>query len=259
MFRDVPVTELATTVIRAHPGPHRRPARPGRRRPARPGLRQRRGAGAGPRRGARCRAARRRPRPADRPALRVRAAGGHRGGHAGPDRRRRCRARRRRREHEPGRAVLDHAALGRALGRRDAGGPAGARPRDRGRRELPGARRHDRDRREPAPRVRHPARRSRTSWRCAPTSAPSPPRRAARSPEEIVPVEVRERKTGTRLIDRDEHPRADATLESLASLRPVMAPQGPGGDRHRRQRLAARTTAPRSASSPTPRRRPSSA
>jgi acetyl-CoA C-acetyltransferase len=41
--------------------------------------------------------------------------------------------------------------------------------------------------------------------------------------QEIVPVEVSERKTGTRLIDRDEHPRADTTLESLAALRPVMS------------------------------------
>ncbi len=40
--------------------------------------------------------------------------------------------------------------------------------------------------------------------------------------EEIVPVAVTERKTGTRTIDRDEHPRADATLETLAALRPVM-------------------------------------
>ena len=41
--------------------------------------------------------------------------------------------------------------------------------------------------------------------------------------QEIVPVEVTERKSGTKVIDRDEHPRADATLESLAALRPVMA------------------------------------
>ncbi|HWD76472.1 MAG TPA: acetyl-CoA C-acetyltransferase [Solirubrobacteraceae bacterium] len=46
-------------------------------------------------------------------------------------------------------------------------------------------------------------------------------------PEEIVPVEIRERKTGARLIDRDEHPRADATLESLGALRPVMARKDP--------------------------------
>ena len=40
--------------------------------------------------------------------------------------------------------------------------------------------------------------------------------------EEIVPIEVKERKNGTRTIDRDEHPRADATLESLGALRAVM-------------------------------------
>jgi acetyl-CoA C-acetyltransferase len=45
--------------------------------------------------------------------------------------------------------------------------------------------------------------------------------------EEIVAVEVRERKTGTRSIDRDEHPRADASLESLRALRPVMARKDP--------------------------------
>ena len=45
--------------------------------------------------------------------------------------------------------------------------------------------------------------------------------------EEIVPVEIKDRKTGTRTIDRDEHPRADATLESLASLRPVMGRKDP--------------------------------
>ena len=41
--------------------------------------------------------------------------------------------------------------------------------------------------------------------------------------EEIVPVEVFDRKHGRRLIDRDEHPRADASLQSLGRLRPVMA------------------------------------
>jgi acetyl-CoA C-acetyltransferase len=39
---------------------------------------------------------------------------------------------------------------------------------------------------------------------------------------EIVPVEVTDRKQGTRVIDRDEHPRPDTTLESLAKLKPVM-------------------------------------
>jgi acetyl-CoA acetyltransferase family protein len=45
--------------------------------------------------------------------------------------------------------------------------------------------------------------------------------------EEIVGVEVKDRKTGTRLIDRDEHPRLDATLESLAALRPIMGRKDP--------------------------------
>ncbi len=40
--------------------------------------------------------------------------------------------------------------------------------------------------------------------------------------QEIVAVEVSDRKAGSRMIDRDEHPRADASLESLAALRPVM-------------------------------------
>ncbi|HLI59348.1 MAG TPA: acetyl-CoA C-acetyltransferase [Solirubrobacteraceae bacterium] len=45
--------------------------------------------------------------------------------------------------------------------------------------------------------------------------------------EEIVPVDVRERKGGVRTIDRDEHPRPETTLESLASLRPVMGRKDP--------------------------------
>jgi acetyl-CoA C-acetyltransferase len=45
--------------------------------------------------------------------------------------------------------------------------------------------------------------------------------------QEIVPVEVKDRKNGSRTIDRDEHPRPDATLESLGSLRPVMGRKDP--------------------------------
>ena len=41
------------------------------------------------------------------------------------------------------------------------------------------------------------------------------------------PCTVTDRKSGTRLIDRDEHPRADASLESLAALRPVMGRKDP--------------------------------
>jgi len=44
--------------------------------------------------------------------------------------------------------------------------------------------------------------------------------------EEIVPVAVPTR-DGERLVDTDEHPRADTTLESLAKLKPVLAEQDP--------------------------------
>ncbi len=42
--------------------------------------------------------------------------------------------------------------------------------------------------------------------------------------EEIIPVTVASRK-GDVVVDTDEHPRADTTLEKLASLRPVMGKQ----------------------------------
>ncbi|WP_017605237.1 acetyl-CoA C-acetyltransferase [Nocardiopsis alkaliphila] len=44
--------------------------------------------------------------------------------------------------------------------------------------------------------------------------------------EEIIPVTVRGRK-GDTVIDTDEHPRADTTLESLAELKPIMGRQDP--------------------------------
>ncbi|MEV5831440.1 acetyl-CoA C-acetyltransferase [Spirillospora sp. NPDC052242] len=44
--------------------------------------------------------------------------------------------------------------------------------------------------------------------------------------EEIVPVTVRTRK-GEVVVDTDEHPRADASLETLAGLRPVMGGRDP--------------------------------
>ncbi|HYM44661.1 MAG TPA: acetyl-CoA C-acetyltransferase [Solirubrobacteraceae bacterium] len=44
--------------------------------------------------------------------------------------------------------------------------------------------------------------------------------------QEIVPVAVKSRGE-ERLIDRDEHPRADTTLERLAALRPIMARSDP--------------------------------
>jgi acetyl-CoA C-acetyltransferase len=48
---------------------------------------------------------------------------------------------------------------------------------------------------------------------------------SGRFADEIVPVEVSDRK-GTQVVDRDEHPRADTTLERLAALRPVMRVDG---------------------------------
>jgi acetyl-CoA C-acetyltransferase len=45
--------------------------------------------------------------------------------------------------------------------------------------------------------------------------------------DEIVPVTVSDRRAGDRLIDRDEHPRADTSLETLGRLKPVMLRQDP--------------------------------
>jgi acetyl-CoA C-acetyltransferase len=44
--------------------------------------------------------------------------------------------------------------------------------------------------------------------------------------QEIVPVSVADRK-GERVVERDEHPRADTTLERLAALRPMMGRDDP--------------------------------
>jgi len=43
--------------------------------------------------------------------------------------------------------------------------------------------------------------------------------------EQLVPIEIKTRK-GVVVVDTDEHPRADATLESLAKLRTVFKPDG---------------------------------
>ncbi|MFC0447719.1 acetyl-CoA C-acetyltransferase [Rhodococcus jostii] len=45
--------------------------------------------------------------------------------------------------------------------------------------------------------------------------------------EEIVPVKVPVRKGDPQIVDRDEHPRADTTVESLARLRPIMGGTDP--------------------------------
>ncbi|UHA74625.1 acetyl-CoA C-acetyltransferase [Paenibacillus sp. 481] len=49
---------------------------------------------------------------------------------------------------------------------------------------------------------------------------------AGRFQAELVAVRVPERKGGTRLVERDEHPRAGTTAESLAKLKPAFVPTG---------------------------------
>ncbi|EFK08407.1 acetyl-CoA C-acetyltransferase [delta proteobacterium NaphS2] len=44
--------------------------------------------------------------------------------------------------------------------------------------------------------------------------------------QEIVPVEIRKRKGKTAIVDKDEHPRADVTLEQLSKLRPAFKENG---------------------------------
>jgi acetyl-CoA C-acetyltransferase len=51
--------------------------------------------------------------------------------------------------------------------------------------------------------------------------------RAGRFADEIVPVTVTTRKGGETVIDTDEHPRPDSTLEKLSSLRAVLGRQDP--------------------------------
>lgn len=44
--------------------------------------------------------------------------------------------------------------------------------------------------------------------------------------EEITPVEVKGRKGAVTVVDTDEHPRADTTLETLSKLKPIVRPDG---------------------------------
>lgn len=44
--------------------------------------------------------------------------------------------------------------------------------------------------------------------------------------EEIIPVEIVGRKGAVTVVDTDEHPRADTTLETLAKLKPIVRPDG---------------------------------
>jgi 3-oxoadipyl-CoA thiolase len=49
---------------------------------------------------------------------------------------------------------------------------------------------------------------------------------AGRLAEEIMPVSLPQRRGDPVLVDRDEHPRADSTLEALAKLRPIVRADG---------------------------------
>ncbi len=44
--------------------------------------------------------------------------------------------------------------------------------------------------------------------------------------EQIVPIDDPARKGDAVVVDRDEHPRADSTLEALAKLKPAFRPEG---------------------------------
>ena len=44
--------------------------------------------------------------------------------------------------------------------------------------------------------------------------------------EEIYPVTIPQRKGAAVVVDRDEHPRPDSTLEALAALKPIVKPTG---------------------------------
>ena len=60
---------------------------------------------------------------------------------------------------------------------------------------------------------------------------------AGRFADELVPVTVPGRRGKPDVVvDRDEHPRPETTLEQLAALRPVRAEDRRRVDRHRRQR-----------------------
>lgn len=49
---------------------------------------------------------------------------------------------------------------------------------------------------------------------------------AGRLAEEIVPVQVPQKRGKVLIVDTDEHPRADTTLDALAKLQPIVRPDG---------------------------------
>ncbi len=64
----------------------------------------------------------------------------------------------------------------------------------------------------------------RTLSPCAASSAPAAAQDAGFFAEEIVPVTFRGRKKGETVVEHDEHPRPDTTLETLGRLKPVNGP-----------------------------------
>ncbi len=171
-----------------------------------------------------------RDRAADRPPLRLGAAGRPLRGDAGAQRGVGGRARGRGRVDVERAVLLDGDALGRARrAGRHAARRARPRPRHRGRRALPRARRDDRDRGEPAPRVRHRPRRAGRVRRAQP---PSSGRGAGRGP-----VRRRDR-AGGRGRRRRAHPARHQHREARRAAADH-GPRRPGGDGHGGQRVGA--------------------
>ena len=80
---------------------------------------------------------------------------------------------------------------------------------------------------------------------------------AGRFADQIVPISVPQRKGEPLVVDRDEHPRADTTLEALARLQPGLQARGRHG--HGRQQLRdqrRRVGGPAGRGGPCPRARP---
>ncbi|CAA9241792.1 MAG: Acetyl-CoA acetyltransferase, partial [uncultured Blastococcus sp.] len=216
-------------------GAHGSPARVGGRRAAGALLPDDGRAGDRPRGRAGRRPARHRLRHPDRPALRVGSAGGPLRRDAGAVRRLRPRPRGRRRVDEQRAVLLHRHAVGRQgrTGRAAAGRP-GPRPGHRRWPQPPGARRHARDRGEPAPRVRDLPRGAGRVQR------PQPPAGGVRGRGR--PVRRRDRaRDGSGPHGRHRRRPRRAHPPRLEPRHPGQAPSdhGPGrsgGDRHRGQR-----------------------
>ena len=61
---------------------------------------------------------------------------------------------------------------------------------------------------------------------CAAINALLPPSNSGRFKEEILPVVIPQKKGDPKIVDTDERPRRDTTMESLAKLKPAFAKEG---------------------------------